>query len=106
MGGYLQSLLFGYGGLRILREGLYLDPILPPSSTKFTITGLDYLGNALTLEVNEKNTVVTVTVRGQPLVLTVPGISTKYPLNLNQPVTISKHKALIKLNSDPPQHSS
>ncbi|XP_064602708.1 protein-glucosylgalactosylhydroxylysine glucosidase-like [Liolophura sinensis] len=106
MGGYLQSLLFGYGGLRIFSEGLYLDPILPPSSTKFTITGLDYLGNALTLEVNQKNTIVTVTVSGQPLVLTVPGISTKYPLNLNQPVTISKHKALIKLNTDPPQHSS
>lgn len=44
MGGFLQSILFGYGGFRLTVEKLTGNPKMPPGITKFTIQGLDYLG--------------------------------------------------------------
>ena len=43
MGGFLQSILFGYAGLRLTVEKLTANPKLPPGITNFTIQGLDYL---------------------------------------------------------------
>lgn len=44
MGGFLQSILFGYGGFRLTVEHLEGNPTLPPGIDKFVIHGLDYLG--------------------------------------------------------------
>ncbi|XP_033733626.1 protein-glucosylgalactosylhydroxylysine glucosidase-like [Pecten maximus] len=44
IGGYLQSLLFGYGGFRIFEDRLQFNPTLPPDTSTFNITGVDYLG--------------------------------------------------------------
>ncbi|XP_060072815.1 protein-glucosylgalactosylhydroxylysine glucosidase-like [Ylistrum balloti] len=46
IGGYLQSLLYGYGGLRIFQDRLQFNPNIPPSSTSFNLTGIDYLGGS------------------------------------------------------------
>lgn len=39
MGGFLQSILFGYAGLRLTIEKLTANPILPPGITSFTVQG-------------------------------------------------------------------
>ena len=39
MGGFLQSIIFGYGGFRLTIEELKGNPILPPGITNFTIQG-------------------------------------------------------------------
>jgi trehalose/maltose hydrolase-like predicted phosphorylase len=39
MGGFLQSILFGYAGLRLTVEKLTCNPILPPGITNFTLQG-------------------------------------------------------------------
>ncbi|KAI9552765.1 hypothetical protein GHT06_020645 [Daphnia sinensis] len=39
MGGFLQSILFGYAGLRLTVEKLTANPILPPGITNFTLQG-------------------------------------------------------------------
>ena len=44
MGGFLQSILFGYAGLRLTIEKLTANPIMPPGISNFTLKGLDYLG--------------------------------------------------------------
>ena len=47
MGGFLQSVIFGYGGLRLHQDRLDLKFNLPPKSEHFNITGVDYLGSSL-----------------------------------------------------------
>ncbi|XP_062577761.1 protein-glucosylgalactosylhydroxylysine glucosidase-like [Saccostrea cucullata] len=49
MGGFLQSLLFGYGGIRLHPDRIDFHGRLPPSTSSLNITGLDYLGGAIDL---------------------------------------------------------
>lgn len=58
MGGYLQSLLFGYGGFRIFEDRLEFNPTLPPDTTSFNITGVDYLGGYFDLTFDSKHMTV------------------------------------------------
>lgn len=43
MGGFLQALIFGYGGVRIHLDRLEFHPKLPRGITNFTIQGINYL---------------------------------------------------------------
>ncbi|XP_032795803.2 protein-glucosylgalactosylhydroxylysine glucosidase [Daphnia magna] len=51
MGGFLQSILFGYAGLRLTVEKLTANPILPPGITNFTLQGMDYLGCSFNINI-------------------------------------------------------
>ncbi|XP_069117851.1 protein-glucosylgalactosylhydroxylysine glucosidase-like [Argopecten irradians] len=46
IGGYLQSLLYGYGGFRIYPDRLQFSPAIPPNTTSLSLTGIDYLGGS------------------------------------------------------------
>jgi trehalose/maltose hydrolase-like predicted phosphorylase len=51
-GGFLQSVVFGYGGLRLREDRLDVHPPpLPSGATKLTLNGLHYRGNKLKLEI-------------------------------------------------------
>ncbi|XP_060072818.1 protein-glucosylgalactosylhydroxylysine glucosidase-like [Ylistrum balloti] len=54
MGGYLQSLMFGYGGFRIFEDRLQFNPTLPPDTSTFNITGVDYLGGYFDFSFGDK----------------------------------------------------
>ena len=60
-GGFLQSLMFGYAGIRLQMESLHFDPVLPNETTKVELTGITYLGNKMNLGYDLKNTVIEVT---------------------------------------------
>ncbi|KAI8428264.1 hypothetical protein MSG28_002481 [Choristoneura fumiferana] len=61
MGGFLQALVFGYGGIRIHLDHLLIDkPQLPPDTSGFTIRGLKYLGANLTLDIQETQSTLSV----------------------------------------------
>ncbi|KAJ2953896.1 hypothetical protein O0L34_g1527 [Tuta absoluta] len=61
MGGFLQTLMFGYGGIRIHLDRLEIDrPQLPPEATSFKIRGIKYLGANLTLEIHISSTTLSV----------------------------------------------
>lgn len=78
MAAYLQTLLYGYGGFRIQQHQLAFDPVLPPKVTRFTIHGVDYMGQALTFVFSKDNTVVRLTPsRTQPVMLIVVDQQTK-----------------------------
>ncbi|XP_055339447.1 uncharacterized protein LOC129589014 [Paramacrobiotus metropolitanus] len=49
MGGFLQSVLNGYGGLRLREDSLHFDPADLPGSSRWSIHGLKYLGHTLDL---------------------------------------------------------
>jgi len=72
MGGFLQSIMSGYGGYRLFPERIDIkSPRLPPNTDQLRIKGLDYLSNVFDLTV--QNTTFTLSlVRGNlnfPLVL-------------------------------------
>ncbi|XP_033113241.1 protein-glucosylgalactosylhydroxylysine glucosidase-like isoform X2 [Anneissia japonica] len=60
MGGFLQTIMFGFGGIRI-GECLDVDFVLPPKSSTFNITGLNYLGSSLNFVAQETSLSVTLT---------------------------------------------
>ncbi len=65
IGGFLQSLIFGYGGIRIKSAHLDIYPILPQDVTQLNYTGLNYMGNSFNLhiqKVNSKDSFVMITV--------------------------------------------
>ncbi|KAM7437219.1 hypothetical protein ABFA07_013132 [Porites harrisoni] len=49
-GGFLQAVVYGYGGIRIKKDGLYFNSTLPPGVTKLTI-GIHYLESAIDFQV-------------------------------------------------------
>ncbi|XP_047545214.1 protein-glucosylgalactosylhydroxylysine glucosidase [Vanessa atalanta] len=73
MGGFLQTLMFGYAGLRIHLDRLEVNrPQLPPEATRFRIKGIKYLGSNLTLDIGIMETT-----------LTVSSIDVNWPLTMN-----------------------
>jgi trehalose/maltose hydrolase-like predicted phosphorylase len=72
MAGCVQSVLYGFAGLRVVESGeksvgtrlsgdsvasLYADPQLPPGWQKLTVEGIHFRGKTLTLTVGVGNTV-------------------------------------------------
>ncbi|HTU74667.1 MAG TPA: NEW3 domain-containing protein [Trebonia sp.] len=71
-GGFLQTLTYGFAGLRWTAGALALDPTLPPQlSSGITITGLQYQGRAVNLSVGPRVSIVTLA-SGRPLKLSSP----------------------------------
>lgn len=49
-GGFLQAVVYGYGGIRIKKDGLYFNSTLPPGVTKLAM-GIHYLESAIDFQV-------------------------------------------------------
>ena len=98
MGGFLQSVMFGYGGLRLRADRLDLDPELPPSSTELHIIGLTYLGNTMDMFVTEAQIMISVTLRTEnAAILHLQEYKSQaiHDLNLNVPLTLPRQKCAI-----------
>lgn len=60
-GGFLQSVLYGYTGLRIRAGGLDLEPKpLPTNTTEIRLAGVHYLGNRINITVSADSLFVSV----------------------------------------------
>ncbi len=55
-GMFLQSLVFGYGGLRFNDDGISMDPVLPPSVTAMKLRGLTHAEAKFDVEVDREGT--------------------------------------------------
>ena len=51
-GMFLQSLVFGYGGIRFNDHGISMDPVLPPGVTAMKFRGLNYADAEFDVEVS------------------------------------------------------
>ena len=59
MGGFLQSLVFGFAGVRIRPEMLeFHRPMLPPGATRLKLTHMNYLGANMSFVIESNNTVI------------------------------------------------
>ncbi|NXY75011.1 PGGHG glucosidase, partial [Glareola pratincola] len=61
MGGFLQAVLFGYTGFRIMKTSLRFDPALPDDIDRLKVTGVSYLGTKLTFTITKEEMKVRVT---------------------------------------------
>ncbi|WAR19510.1 PGGHG-like protein [Mya arenaria] len=100
-GGYLQSIIHGYGGVRPYADRLALHCRPVPGSTGISIVGLDYLGNSLDISCDDRITKVVRTSHGRQLYLHTsltreiiplrPGVPVDMP---SQPLAISSYQTL------------
>jgi hypothetical protein len=51
---FLQSLVFGYAGLRFNDHGMSMDPLLPPNVTAMKLRGLNYASTEIDVEVDSQ----------------------------------------------------
>ena len=59
-GGFLQTITHGMTGFRTSKDGIYLDPVLPPQlSDGITIKGLKWQGVVLDITIGQDETIVT-----------------------------------------------
>jgi len=94
IGGFLQALLFGYGGVRVREKSLELDPVLLPGCSEMRLTGIDYMNSSLSVSVVDRHMTITLTSAGRfPLRLLAESKSTV--LVLNRSVVINRTKAYI-----------
>lgn len=58
IGGFLQAVVFGYGGLRLKIDQIEIKPTghLPNQATKFVLYGIKYQGDILDLTINANST--------------------------------------------------
>ena len=50
---FLQSLIFGYAGMRLEDHGVSFDPVLPPNDTAMKLRGLNYAGAEFDVSVDQ-----------------------------------------------------
>ncbi|PIK33903.1 putative acid trehalase-like protein 1 [Apostichopus japonicus] len=87
MGGFLQSIVYGYTGFRIKLDALSFG-LLPSTSTEFNITGVTYLGNELDFRLTNSTLMINITSRaltGEELEVEV-GDKT-FQLKIGEPVS-------------------
>lgn len=104
-GGFLQSVLFGYGGLRLLDDKhLQFKPMLLPGSTQVKFVGIDYRGNSINFVIGSSQSQITVTSRGQsaPVLLALLVSSqSKFRLDIDRTVEVPNELVIIQpLKSD------
>ena len=99
-GGFLQSVLFGYVGLRLRHKSqLEFNPSLLPGTTEIRLLGVDYLGNAIDLLVGSFQSQMTVTNRSQSspvLQATVVSSHETYRLETGARVYVPNELVLIE----------
>jgi len=99
-GGFLQAVLFGYGGLRLHGNSqLQFNPRLLPGATQVSFIGVDYHGNSLNFVIGESESQIVVTSRAQSApVLQAITVSTheKYRLEIGSRIQIHNEPIIIE----------
>lgn len=82
MGGFLQAVFFGYGGVRLHVEQLTFDPKLPPGTDGMKLIDVDYLGSRFDVTIQAERVLINVTEAplGSELILTVSSDGSQFLL--------------------------
>lgn len=97
-GGFLQAVIYGYGGFRLHDSELAFNPTLPPEVTKMSIR-LNFLGSCMDFVISERNITITVVFAGPiapPLeVSTGEGVQN---LERFKPVTFRRSRGAVRMS--------
>lgn len=105
MGGFLQSIMFGYGGFRIYDDRLEFNPILPEGTSAFNISGINYLGASLDFSFSDKVMSINQTSRNDGLKIVMATTGQAQTLDVGNPVIYSPQKAFLTcMSCFPPLH--
>ncbi|XP_056383482.1 protein-glucosylgalactosylhydroxylysine glucosidase isoform X2 [Hyla sarda] len=100
MGGFLQTVLFGYTGFRITENSLRFDPILTGDVTALYITGVCYLGNKVNFTFSKDLTTVELTSvldSQYSLVITFDDLTPCIPLYIGKPVSFTTKAGRVQM---------
>jgi len=105
-GGFLQTVLYGYGGFRLKNSGLTFKPSLPPNVTKMTVN-VHYLGSLMEFAVIEKEIKITLLSSG-PISPSLEVSTTEGVFNIEggSPVTIRNTEGAVRVRDFKRQISS
>lgn len=67
IGGFLQGVISGWGGLRLNDNSMDFNPILPPSVNSMKLNSIQYLGNRFSIQYNRTTVSIRVLLMGFPL---------------------------------------
>lgn len=96
MGGYLQCLIFGYGGLRIYDDKLAINGALPMTATSMKIIGIDYLGGSLDIDFLHSSVEIMLTKQAMiPLQVVMESSRITQTLSIGVPITVRRSKVFI-----------
>lgn len=95
MGGYLQSLLYGYLGVDLNDDHLDLNPQLPPSLTAMAVRGLDYKRSSLDVAFDAIHMNITLTKQGLPLALKLLKDGKSISLHLGSTISATRQPAWL-----------
>lgn len=105
-GGFLQAVIYGYGGFRLKDSGLAFNPTLPPNVTKMTIS-VHYLGSLMDFTVNEAKITITLVSCG-PIApsLEVSTAERVVSLERGKPNTINRDRGVVRMSESKPHSYS
>ena len=97
-GGFLQGIIFGYGGLRLKEDGLHFKCVLPKGVNKMSLRGVNYFGNSLEFNITNKVTIVVFKQeKGAPVLKFVDNGNNKlYSLKVGEKISVLAMSGLIK----------
>lgn len=97
MGGFLQSIIYGYGGFRIQPESLDFNFTLPSTSSQFNITGIAFLGSKLDFRATGTNVLINKTSSCSGAVDLEASVAGRtFALKTGQPVIFDRKPGLIR----------
>ena len=101
-GGFLQTVIYGYGGFRLKNSGLTFNPSLPPKVTKLTIS-VHYLGSLMDFAVTEEKIKLSLLSSG-PISPSLEVSTDEGTFNLERgsSVTISKTQGVVRMRDNKP----
>lgn len=97
-GGFLQTVIYGYGGFRLKDSELAFNPTLPPNVTKMTIR-VHYLGSQMDFVISEEKVSITVVSAG-PI---APGLEVSTAqrvvrLERGKPITVNRDRGEVRMS--------
>lgn len=97
-GGFLQAVIYGYGGFRLQDSELAFNPTLPPEVTKMSIR-LNFLGSCMDFVISERNLTITIVFAG-PIAPPLEVSTGKGVQNLERfkPVTFSRGRGAVRMS--------
>lgn len=99
-GGLLQSIVFGYGGLRLYPDRLEVNPKPFFNATSWRLKGIHYKAVVIDIEIGQERVVVTLVKTSNNVTMTIDSVKIKQSyLQLNTSFTFKRQMANLRVHS-------